>query len=433
MSAQPGQKQSALQATTTAAAPRGQFSLPSPEQLSARLPNLEVRELIGHGGMGVVYKGWQPLLERNVAIKVVRPDLLSDPDSQQRFLAEARTLARLVHPYIVTVFDCGRVDDLYFLVMEFVEGSSLRQLLEQKKITERDAVDIVQQIGEALEHAHGRGVVHRDVKPENVLIDDRDRVRLVDFGLAKLFAGRDPQSSGDHLVVGTPRYMAPEQIAMPGDIDQRADIYSTGVVFHEMLTGELPGPRRQPPSTIAATNNRLDPIVLRAIEPDRDRRYQQARELNADLASVSRTDDSTIKLERTIAASPDEVFAAWTNPAVMVNWFAPSDDFATPIAEVDLQVAGKYRVGMRNPNGNVHIVSGKYCRVDPPNSLCFTWAWDTPRRDSHETQVTLEIRPHGDGTNLIFTHERFRDSALRDDHAKGWTGCLDRLVRKLSK
>src|SRR5262245_27262216 len=189
MSAQPGQKQSALQATTTAAAPRGQFSLPSPEQLSARLPNLEVRELIGHGGMGVVYKGWQPLLERNVAIKVVRPDLLSDPDSQQRFLAEARTLARLVHPYIVTVFDCGRVDDLYFLVMEFVEGSSLRQLLEQKKITQRDAVDIVQQIGEALKHAHGRGVVHRDVKPENVLIDDRDRVRLVDFGSLSCLRG----------------------------------------------------------------------------------------------------------------------------------------------------------------------------------------------------------------------------------------------------
>jgi uncharacterized protein YndB with AHSA1/START domain len=227
--------------------------------------------------------------------------------------------------------------------------------------------------------------------------------------------------------------MAPEQIAIPGDIDHRADIYSTGVVFHEMLTGELPGPRRQAPSSIAATNNRLDPIVLRAIDPDRERRYQQAQELNADLANVGRTDASTIRLQRTVVASPAEVFAAWTNPAVMVQWFAPSDDFATPIAEVDLQIAGKYRVGMLNPNGKVHIVSGQFCRIEPPRTLSFTWAWDSPRRDAHETQVTLEFREHGDGTNLTFTHERFRDSALRDDHAKGWTGCLDRLVGKISK
>src|SRR5262249_10444745 len=156
-----------------------------------------------------------------------------------------------VHPYIVTVFDCGRVDDLYYLVMEYVEGANLRQMLEQNKITERDAVEIVQQVSDALQHAHDRRVVHRDIKPENILIDERDRVRLVDFGLAKLFTGKLDRSGDDQLVMGTPRYMAPEQIATPSDIDHRADIYSTGVVFHEMLTGKLPGLDRPAPSSIA--------------------------------------------------------------------------------------------------------------------------------------------------------------------------------------
>ena len=163
------------------------FTVPTPAELAAHFPNLEVLELLGQGGMGMVYKARQPLLDRLVAIKVIRPDLQTDDDFQERFLREARTLAKLRHPYIVTVFDVCKSADLYCLVMEFVEGSSLRQLLERGSITERDVLDFVPQITEALQHAHESGVVHRDIKPENVLVDSRGRVRLVDFGLATLF------------------------------------------------------------------------------------------------------------------------------------------------------------------------------------------------------------------------------------------------------
>src|SRR5262249_48939966 len=145
----------------------------APAELAARFPNLEVTELLGQGGMGMVYKGRQPLLDRDVAIKVIRPDLRTDDTFQDRFLREARALAKLRHPFIVTVFDVYKADDLYCLVMEYVEGASLRQLLEREagSITERRVLEYVPQIIEALQHAHEAGVVHRDVKPENVLVD----------------------------------------------------------------------------------------------------------------------------------------------------------------------------------------------------------------------------------------------------------------------
>jgi serine/threonine protein kinase len=413
--------------------PSSSFVPPSPQELAARLPNLEVIELLGHGGMGVVYKGRQPFLDRHVAIKVIRADVGNDEESQQRFVREARSLARLVHPYIVTVFDFGKSVDLCYLVMEYVEGSSLRQLLKEKSVAPRDVLDFVPQIGEALQFAHESGIVHRDVKPENILIDRRNRVRLVDFGLAKLLGSQAQSSPEDHRIVGTRGYMAPELLSMLESVDHRADIYSTGVVSFEMLTGEIPKGRPVPPSSKAATDQRLDPIVLRALEQDREKRYQQMQHMNTDLLLTTRTPESTIRIRRTIPASVERVFAAWTNPEQMVDWYAPSDDFTTPIAEVDLQVGGKFKVGMKR-NGQEHtkIVTGQYCRVEVPYLIVFTWAWEAPRADTHETQVTLEFRPNGDATDLTLTHERFRDEELRKGHSEGWTGVLGRLSRKLS-
>ena len=162
-------------------------------------------------------------------------------------------------------------------------------------ITQRDALDFVPQITEALQHAHEAGVVHRDIKPENVLVDSLGRVRLVDFGLATILGPKPTtRTADDDRVVGTLRYMAPEQITMPQAVDHRADIYSTGVVFYEMLAHELPGTDRVPPSRKAATDPRLDPIVLRAIEIERDRRYQEAQLLHHDITSPvahARVDD----------------------------------------------------------------------------------------------------------------------------------------------
>src|SRR4051794_4964298 len=137
---------------------RESFVPPTPAELNARIPNLEVDELLGHGGMGVVYKGRQPLLDRPVAIKVLRPDFQTDDEFQGRFLREASTLAKLRHPYIVTVYDVGKAGQLYYLVMEFVEGASLRQLLMDRSISERDALEFVPQIAEALQHAHDAGI-----------------------------------------------------------------------------------------------------------------------------------------------------------------------------------------------------------------------------------------------------------------------------------
>src|SRR5215831_841248 len=283
----------------TALLPSAAFTPPTPAEVAACFPNLEVLELLGQGGMGIVYKGRQPFLDRLVAIKLIRPDLQTDDAFQERFLREARTLAKLRHPFIVTVFDVCKAGDLYGLVMEYVEGASLRQLLAAGSITQRDALDFVPQITEALQHAHEAGVVHRDIKPENVLVDSRGRVRLVDFGLATLL-GPEAQARGpdDERVVGTLRYMAPEQITMPETVDHRADIFSTGVVFYEILARELPGPDRVPPSHKAPTDPRFDPIVLRALEPERDRRYQEARWMHLDLTSLTRTPESTIRIEK---------------------------------------------------------------------------------------------------------------------------------------
>ncbi len=409
--------------------PRSGFVPPSPADLAARIPGLEVTGLLGHGGMGLVYKGRQPFLDRDVAIKVIRPDLQADDDFQGRFLAEARTLARLRHPYIVTVFDAGMADGLCYLVMEYVEGSTLRQRLAAGPVEPRDALDVMPQVAEALQHAHESGVVHRDVKPENVLIDPRGRVRLVDFGLATLF-GPD-STAGDDRVAGTLGYMAPEQIATPAAVDHRADIYSAGVVFYEMLARELPGPDRVPPSRKSSADPRLDPIVLRATEHDRDRRYQVAALLHRDITAVSRTPESTIRLEQHVPAPPSEVFAAWLEPAGMSDWYAPTDDFGPTVAKVDPQVGGRYRVGMLEPGKTERrFVSGQYCRVDEPRTLSFTWAWETPVPDSQETQMTLEFRPSGSGTDVTLIHERFRDEGSRAGHAQGWQGCLGRLARK---
>jgi uncharacterized protein YndB with AHSA1/START domain len=334
----------------------------TPTELAARFPNLEVIELLGQGGMGMVYKGRQPFLDRVVAIKVVRPELQADDAFQERFLREARTLAKLRHPFIVTVFDVYKADDLYCLVMEYVEGASVRQLLEKGSVTQ---------------------------------------------------------------------HMAPEQLSMPQAVDHRADIYSTGVVFYEMLARELPGPDRVPPSCKAGTDPRLDPIVLRATEHERERRYQAARLMHHDIITVSRTPESTILLEQHIPAPPDQVFAAWIDTRQLAGWFAPSDEFGPTMAEVDPQVGGTYRFGMLPPGqSDRRFVSGQYCQVAEPRTLSFTWAWEPHKPGWNETQVTLDFQPNGDGTDLRLTHERFRHEGDRNDHTQGWRGCLGRLCRK---
>ncbi|MDE3068532.1 MAG: serine/threonine protein kinase [Verrucomicrobiota bacterium] len=322
------------------------FPPPSVAELAGLFPQLEILELIGRGGMGAVYRARQKQLDRVVALKILPPGVGGEAAFAERFAREARALAKLNHPGIVTLYEFGQVgghqgsaakaltpslshpmgegvrrtgeDELYYFLMEFVDGVSLRQLLAAGRVSPREALAIVPQICDALQYAHDQGIVHRDIKPENILLDRRGRVKVADFGLAKIVAqASTPASSGGvHAagsedaergrsanpqagrpapqdltnagkVMGTPHYMAPEQREHPGEVDHRADIYALGVVFYQMLTGELPGKPIQPPSVKVQIDVRLDEVVLRALEREPDRRYQQVSEVKTRVETIA--------------------------------------------------------------------------------------------------------------------------------------------------
>ena len=264
------------------------FVAPTPSELADMIPQIEILELLGQGGMGAVYKGRQRSLDRLVAVKILPPDIGRDGSFAERFTREARALGRLSHPNIVAVHDSGVANGLYYFVMEFVDGANLRQLLQDKSLASKDVLAIVQQVCEALQFAHDEGIVHRDIKPENILIDKKGRVKIADFGLAKLIGKNhlDDKLTGTNQVMGTRNYMAPEQIEGAKEIDHRADIYSLGVVFYELLTGELPLGRFAPPSKRMPLDVRLDDIVLRALEKSPEQRFQQAVEVKTEVETV---------------------------------------------------------------------------------------------------------------------------------------------------
>jgi serine/threonine protein kinase len=258
--------------------------------LAKRFPQLEILELLGQGGMGAVYKARQPKLDRLVAVKVLPAEWGKDPAFAERFAREARALARLTHPHVISVFDFGESDGLYYFVMEYVDGVNLRAILQERRLSPPEALTIITQVCEALQYAHEEGVVHRDIKPENILLDKKGRVKIADFGLAKLLdrPAAGFTLTGSQQVMGTPHYMAPEQIDRPREVDHRADIYSLGVVFYEMLTGELPLGRFAPPSEKAAIDGRLDDVVLRTLEREPHKRYQHASDVKSEVEAICR-------------------------------------------------------------------------------------------------------------------------------------------------
>jgi serine/threonine protein kinase len=271
-----------------AGAPSSGFVPPAPTELGRRFPQMEFLALLGQGGMGAVYKARQTKLDRLVAVKILPPEVARDPAFAERFTREARSLARLNHPHIVTVHDFGDADGLYYFTMEYVDGRNLRDLLNAGALPAVQALTIVQQLCDALQYAHDEGLVHRDIKPENILLDKKGRVKIADFGLARL-VGLTPSYltlTGTHEVMGTLLYMAPEQMKRTHSVDHRADIYSLGVVLYEMLTGELPLGRFAPPSHKAAVDERVDHVVLRALAREPAERYQDAEALKRDVAAV---------------------------------------------------------------------------------------------------------------------------------------------------
>ena len=265
---------------------------PSLEEVARLFPQLEVLECLGCGGMGAVYKARQPRLDRLVALKILtcdREDATHEARFVERFQREARALAKLSHPNIVAMYEFGQAEALPYFIMEHVEGLNLRQLERAGKLSPREALEIIPQICEALQFAHDEGIVHRDIKPENILLDKKGRVKIADFGIAKIVGreGDRANLTAEQQVIGTPHYMSPEQVESPQRVDHRADIYSLGVVFYEMLTGELPLGKFAPPSKKVSVDVRLDEVVLHTLEKEPERRYQHASEVRSDVESIA--------------------------------------------------------------------------------------------------------------------------------------------------
>lgn len=260
-----------------------------------RLGGYEIGDTLGSGAMGTVYRARQLSLDRTVAVKVMSADLVSQDEFILRFRREAAALAALSHTNVVNIIDRGNAEEHWYFVMEYVDGPTLRKILMQGKLHLEQLLDLAIQIGRGLDYAHGKGIVHRDLKPENVLLADAGVEgyvpKICDFGLADLlYSDRSfVNLTGSRISMGTVNYMAPEQRQDAGRVDQRADVFSYGVLLYEMLCGELPlGRFPEPSAKNRAVDRRLDAVVLRALEIDARRRYPRVRPMIDVLESVRR-------------------------------------------------------------------------------------------------------------------------------------------------
>ena len=256
---------------------------PSPEEIQSYLPAYDSLELLATGGMGAVYKARQVSLDRPVAIKVLTHACSSALQFRQIFKCEAQVMAKLNHPNLVSIYDYGEVNGLLYIVMQYVEGRSLHDAAHGRAVTPHESASLISNISKALATAHSSGILHRDIKPANILIDSKINPVVVDFGLAH---HSDESTMKGETVFGTPGYTAPEVLVPPYSADQRADVFSLGVLLHELLTGQMPKSPYEPPSSLATVDPRYDSVVMRAIHPNREMRYTTAEALAVDLDKI---------------------------------------------------------------------------------------------------------------------------------------------------
>jgi serine/threonine protein kinase len=288
-----------------------------------RLGSYEIVERLGGGGMAVVYRAVQQPLGREVALKALSPELFEDEGFVKRFEAEAKTLAKLDHPNILTIYDFELTEGVAYLTMPLIRGGTLRDILRRGPLDTLSAWRYLREIGDGLQHAHDAGIVHRDLKPTNVLIHSDGRALLADFGLAR-GAGQPTHLTTIGLAIGTPGYMAPEQV-MGHDVDRRADIYALGVLTFEMLTGRLPyiGANRMEvayatvnspiPSAVALNANlpdELDQLLKRVLAKDPNERPQTVRELLGQMAKLPQRRSTGATVPPTPAAAGSRAAAA---------------------------------------------------------------------------------------------------------------------------
>jgi serine/threonine protein kinase len=258
----------------------------------ATLGAFRILQQIGEGGMAKVYKAYQPSMERYIALKVLPSHYAEDPQFIERFIREARTIAALEHRNILPVFDFGEQDGITYMAMRYVEGGTLKELLNKGRLTLHDILDLMVQICSALDYAHRRGVIHRDVKPSNVILDSEGAAYLMDFGIAKVL-GKSGDLTATGAAIGTPAYMAPEQ-ALGEKVDSRTDIYALGVVLYEMVVGRVPfladtpmavlmahlhEPLPLPRDFDASISEPVQAVIIKSLAKDPEDRYQTANEL----------------------------------------------------------------------------------------------------------------------------------------------------------
>ena len=257
------------------------FDVPSVEEMGALLPQFAFEKLAAFGGMGAVYRARQVSLDRPVAIKILPPEFGKEQDFAERFKAEARAMAKLNHTHIVAVYDFGITSAGHlYLVMEWVEGQTLHTLIQKGSLPVRKAANLAMQLCEALAYAHNHKILHRDIKPGNIMVNEDDQVKVADFGLARPITGEAEENP-----FGTPDYAAPE-ILGKGAVDQRADIFAAGVVLYEMLTGRVPQQPRRSVQEYAPLSKKWDELIDKATHAEPGQRFQDASELRAHIAML---------------------------------------------------------------------------------------------------------------------------------------------------
>ncbi|NIP42913.1 MAG: protein kinase [candidate division Zixibacteria bacterium] len=282
-----------------------------------RIGKYELREKRGEGGFGILYRAFDTMIEREIALKLLHSQLASEERFSAWFHREAKAMAKLNHPNIVTIYDFEVIDDMHFIIMEYVDGRNVDEIISTKgTFSVQDTAMIARQLLSALGYAHRNGIIHRDIKPSNIMVTESGLVKITDFGIAKILGAKKMTQTG--TAAGSLPYMSPEQIRGRKDIDYRTDLYSTGITLFQMLTGELPFKEESDFLLMKAHMEKAPPkasdfrgdvppgmeeIMLRALEKEPENRFESAQEMSQKIADFQRSADLETDDEATLAAA----------------------------------------------------------------------------------------------------------------------------------